>query len=283
METKIGLGLISFNRPELLRQVIKSLEIQSDKSDIDFYYFQDGEVNFYSKKRYANFKQIDSCLNILRDSKLFGTWTYPKGNNFGTAIQKYEAQNFLSKKYEAFIIIEDDVILDKHFLRVMKVLLEQYKEDTKVGPVVSSIAYYSKQPAISIADAVFRWKKGLWLAGGYGLWSNKWRVIKCFYEPYYALVKNCDYRLRPHNKIYQLFKDSGYFPYHTSAQDAGMLYAVNMADRCGIYTAVPRSKHIGETGLHCTPKIQKDHGWDKVQLKALESDLTIKKFREVML
>lgn len=69
-KNKIGIGLISFNRPNYFKQTLESLEKQENLKNYDFHLFQDGQVNKFSGRIVTDRYLIDRSIRLFKVSKL---------------------------------------------------------------------------------------------------------------------------------------------------------------------------------------------------------------------
>ena len=120
---KLRIRIISFNRPDYLKQLIKSLE-KNDFSDTCFHLFQDGFICKFTDKKVAKPKDIGDSIKIFYSSKFPNKNYHIRDKNVSVAINQFEAMQVLCKNYKYFIFIENDVIVSPYFVSIMKKLLK---------------------------------------------------------------------------------------------------------------------------------------------------------------
>ena len=119
---KIAVGIISWNRPQYLKQLIESLEI-NDCSEVDFHLFQDGAVCKFTGKKLTEPSKITESVRVFSDSKLPNKYYHIRDNNVSNAINQFEAMRTIYKHYPHFIFLENDVIVSPNFITIMRKLL----------------------------------------------------------------------------------------------------------------------------------------------------------------
>lgn len=267
-----GVSLIAFNRPRYFKKLIKSLEQQTQ--DAEYHLFQDGAVNKFSHNLKSDPKLLNEVRGIFEKSSLKHKTKHIHDMNVGNAINQFEAVEFMSKNYDRFLVIEDDVILSKHYIKLVNILADQYLKDN-----VFSVSLNFKRmcPRREI-------EKNLNKAGYISLhwwaemWSSKqWLKVKDYFLEYYELVKNVDYSKRPASKIKHLFHSNGLMIPQTS-QDAGKDYALHKAGMKRVNTIVNRGFYIGEQGMHFSPYLYKKMGYPNQKPYEFESDEQLKEF-----
>ena len=203
---KIGIGIISWNRPKYLKQLINSLE-NNNLKDCDFYLFQDGYTCKFTNKEVANPKNISDSIKVFHDSKLPNKNYHIRDKNVSIAINQFEAMNFLSLHYNKFIFLENDVIVSPNFIAVMKKLLNQFEKDKRVACISPSFRLHCKPNKIKENLNRLFFKRGHFWAEA--CWAEKWIKITKEFIPYYNIVKNSPYRKRDEGAIKKLFSNSG--------------------------------------------------------------------------
>jgi GT2 family glycosyltransferase len=114
--------VMSFNRPDYLGKVLKSLREQVD-CDIDqrtIILFQDGAVNPYSNERHASDDEINQCAEIFQslfpDSQIMRSPV-----NLGVALNfdRAERYGFEELAAESIIFLEDDLVLGHYYISII--------------------------------------------------------------------------------------------------------------------------------------------------------------------
>jgi hypothetical protein len=273
---KLGIGLISYDRPHYFKQVIESLEKQTYLQNTDFHLFQDGAKNKFSGRCGAYRRNIKSCIDVFTNSKLPNKGYHINKLNVGNAINQFEAVEYLSKKYDYFMIIEDDVILSTNYLRMIRILIEQYLlEDNNIFSLGLSFTRLCKLQDINQNLNKVKLQNMHWWAE---CWRSKnWLKIKPYFIQYYNLVKAVDYMRRDPFIIKRFFHSHGFNIPQTS-QDAGKDFALFKTGLKRLTTVVNRGFYIGEVGMHFRPQTYKRFRLGEQKPFEFESDKIIDRF-----
>ena len=272
---KLCITIRSFKRPDYLKQCLESLENNSDLN-VDFFFFQDGAVNPFSGKRYATDEEIKASLKVFQDSKLPNKTIFVSQHNLGPIIRNRLQLEYVFPLYEYGIFIDNDLIFNKHYIKTMKVLFEQFK-DTNAGSIQSSFRfshrnYQSLKDAIKLQDKVafgfsHRWE--------IGLWKESWDKIKPIITPYFELTARIDFKEFLYNgSIYKDIRNKCRDIYgcqhgtgDTPTEDFVLEKSIEKAGYKGLHTLTLRHKTIGKKGMFSFRSTRfKDGGYAKIPL-----------------
>lgn len=266
---KLGVAIISYNRPHYFRQLIESLEKQTTLEETDFHLFQDGA------KTPVDRSLINQCMTIFNSSTLPNITITKRGKNVSIAINQFEAVEEMTSKYDWIMVIEDDVILSPDYLRLIRILIEQYGNRPEVFGVSLNFLRRCNSKAIEKNLYRVRYSKEHWWAECFS--SQKWKKVKPYFLEYYKLVKDRPYDQRPRSAITKLFRQHGLFIPQTS-QDAGKDYALHRAKLKRINTVVNRGMYIGLQGTHFNARLANKYEFEKQVPYIFASDKTADKF-----
>jgi hypothetical protein len=272
---KLGTAIISFNRPQYLEQTLKSLEKQTDKLPVKYHLFQDGAVNKFSHKLRSEPYLLKSCVNLFNNAKLEHKKTHIQEMNVGNGINQFQAVEYMANNYEYFLIVEDDVILGKDYLKLIRVMIDQFMKREEVFSVSLNFKRmcnkkFIEQNLNKAGYISLHWWAECWS-------SKKWQKVKPYFMQYYEYIKNIDYVNRPAKEIVKSFHKHGLM-IPQSSQDAGKDYALHRAKMKRINTIVNRAYYIGEKGLHFSVNKYKQMGYKEQVPYEFESDSQLEKF-----
>ena len=161
--------IFAYKRKAPLENLIQSLLNNPDAADTDLYIFCDGSKNTTDNKAVASVRKF--CNQITG----FRTVTVSEAAiNSGLAKSIIHGVTELFNKYDALIVLEDDLIVSHGFLTFMNEGLRKCKDN----PNIISICGYSKR-----IPSCFAHKSGeVYLHGrssswGWGTWASKWSLI----------------------------------------------------------------------------------------------------------
>ena len=262
---KAPILILSFNRPDYLAKVLESLRAQvaCDLGDRTIVLFQDGAVNPFSGKRYAEDDKLDESVAVFRQA-------FPDGavmrspDNLGIALNfdRAERYGFETLAAEAAIFLEDDLVLGPHYISTLDSLVETFRDDTRVGYVAAygdhrTSAEQQRANSHRLAILTHNW--------AFALYRRQWLRMRDRVLQYLDIVRGGDYNLRDRAKIEALFASWGY-GCPANSQDAAKTIACCADNVVKINTYVCNAAYIGERGVHMTPRIFADWGYDRTAL-----------------
>jgi acetyltransferase-like isoleucine patch superfamily enzyme/glycosyltransferase involved in cell wall biosynthesis len=259
--------IMSFNRPEYLAHVIRSLLEQDKKllADQDIYLAQDGAVNPLSGQQYADQKTIAECVSLF-------TSAFPEGKvlsysaNLGVALNfdRCERIAFEDLRAEYAVFLEDDLVLAPHYLATLESLVNQFRDDARVG-YVSAYGNHThpldeqKRNKDKLVVLTHNW--------GFAVFRRQWIKMRSKVLEYLDIVRASDYNKRDEAAIQRLFASWGYgMP--ASSQDAAKTIACCSDKVIKINTYICNAAYIGARGLHMTPQMFTERGYDKTEMFA---------------
>lgn len=272
---KIGVGIISWNRPHYLEKLLHSLEI-NDLSEVDFHLFQDGSICKFTGQEVAKVENISASIKAFSDSKLTNKHYHIRDNNVSVAINQFEAMQFLCENYSQFIFLEDDVIVSPNFIIIMKKLLKQFEKDKRVACISSGLSLLCEEDKIKENMDKLIFDKGHFWAEC--CWSEKWKIIEKEYMAYYNIVKDGPYKRRDDNAIKNLFESNG-TAVLTTSQDQGKDWAITKTGMRRARLIVNRATGIGDWGIHSNPEKLKESGDGHNKIYSFDEELEIKEFK----
>lgn len=155
--SKIGACLFTCDRPKYLKYVLRAYERLDSVDLVDWYLFQDGVIMENGKKRKEP-NDIKANLDVLRTQELPNSEIIVNDYNVDMPIQMLDACEYLfdKKKYDALIWFTDDFIVSKYYLRILKLMYEQYPYS-----IGKAYCYYPDRSAD--LDEVWARHSGTWL------------------------------------------------------------------------------------------------------------------------
>lgn len=285
-EGRLGIGLISFDRPHYFRRMLDSLERQNLRQ-ADVHLFQDGSVNRFSGRVAGERKNIEECISLFRKTQYPVKVEHIRPRNIGNGINQFEAVEYLASHYSYFLIIEDDVVLGRDYLRLIRVMMD-FLEREEVFSVSLNFKRLCGLKEINdnldravfteverdIEDNVIVTKTHWWAEC---ISSAKWRRARRFFMQYYSFISQLDYRFRPHGLIRKFFFTNGLKVPQTS-QDAGKNFALMKCGFRRVTSVVNRGLYIGERGMHFRPELYKRYGFGEMLPYEFDSDCKLSKF-----
>ena len=159
--------LFTFNRLEHLEKTINSLKKNNLAIHSELIIFSD-----YAKKRKDKIKIQEIRIYLKKISGFRKIKIYERKVNFGLSKNIITGLNKVFKKYERTIILEDDILVDKFFLKYMNEGLSLYKSDKRIASIHGYI--YPIKFDKSIKEYFFLKGADCW---GWGTWKRAWKAF----------------------------------------------------------------------------------------------------------
>lgn len=268
---KIGVALIAYNRPHYFSQLVNSLENQSQLTNLDFHLFLDGP-----QRPVADSLLIKQTRQIFDDSSLPNKSVHKRDKNVSIAINQFEAVEYMVNEYDYVWVVEDDLVLSKYYVRLLRIMIEQYANKKDVFGVSLNFLRRCNESDINKFYSSVQYRNEHWWAECFS--SEKWKTVKPYFLEYYKFVKDIPYNMRPRERIQRLFKSIDMHIPQTS-QDAGKDYALKKAGLKRINTVVNRGIYLGEKGVHFTPQIAAKYKFKEQIPYEFKKDANLKKFK----
>lgn len=161
----IAIAIFAFRRPNTLKQLLNSLELNGSLDTFTIYCFVDYPV-----------LEADSAKNteVLKILRSFGTRhaikIFQARHNLSVNLSIRSGLQKVLNEHEAVIVLEDDLIVSKYFLSYMRNALTKYRYKTQVF----SISGY-KYPISSDHKGFFLTGADCW---GWATWANRWTLVE---------------------------------------------------------------------------------------------------------
>lgn len=165
------IALFAYNRPELLRETLKSLQANHGASESELYIFCDGPKADATE---ADREKIRRVRQVAQLENWCGTVTViEKETNQGLASSIITGISELLNTSETVIVIEDDVVLSPYFLKFMNDSLQTYVDDEKVL-AVGSWNYFCPPEKLSGDTFFFRYPDSI----AWATFSRAWNLFE---------------------------------------------------------------------------------------------------------
>jgi hypothetical protein len=276
---RTAIAIFSFNRPQYLKEVLRSIAENTGVDKYEFYLFQDGSINKFSRRIAAKEENILSCLELWEAFPCSKKTLIRNTHNLGIGITQFEAKVLLfeDKHYDQVMFFEDDLVLDRNYIRLLEVLLKQFQNYPRVGAVMCHGGVPRFYSNTEVEININKIRSGIDHLWGWATWRDRWVQIKDSFLEYYFFIRNCDYRQRPNERIVEFYREQG-FKQRTTSQDAGIYYALAKNGYFSINTCIHRGKYIGEIGEHMFPQKYSQLKYASICLRNLEADSQIDSF-----
>lgn len=162
--------LFAFNRPDALRNTIKSLLLNEEAKFSDLYVFVDGPRSNKPEEK-EKVKEVQEYVKNIEGFKSLHYTFSEKNKGLGNSIIAGVSQ--VINRHGKAIVLEDDLVFARNFLSYMNQGLDRYEKEGKVF----SICGYSNKVKIPHRyeyDSYFCTRSSSW---GWGTWADRWSSV----------------------------------------------------------------------------------------------------------
>ncbi|MFL5752711.1 MAG: glycosyltransferase family 2 protein [Bacteroidia bacterium] len=233
--------LFVYNRPALAGQTLQSLKENNLASASDLFIFSDGPKEGDSEENKA---KVSAVREVIREQNWCRTVTIiEQPKNKGLAASVTDGVTEIVSKYGKVIVVEDDVLLSRHFLQFMNDSLDTYADDPKVL-AVGSWNYFQGNPQPGNEIFFFRYPDSI----AWATFDRSWKLFE----------KDAELALKKLIRMKRMRKfngdgDAPYFENMLNMQISGKInsWAIRWTatsiinDMLSVFPAQTLSKHIG--------------------------------------
>ena len=266
---KTPIVLTAHNRPHYFNQVLNSLSSQCwDRKVycvVDGPRFKEDIPLVESSFRLAN-EIIPHCETVIS-----------KSNQGVAKIMKY-ARELVFKENEFVILIEDDSVLQPHYIQQLDFLIDKFKNNDRIAMIncfgehhrsknthkYSYLDYsLDLENKVSMESQKQNKNKLIFMdhMWAYAMRRSSYERILDIMEGFWDLIPQ-EYRARPHGRILEYMSQFGVDPSKiVSSQDSCTSSALISRGMIKISTFTNNFKYIGEIGEHSRPNNFREAGW----------------------
>ena len=266
---KTPIVLTAYNRPDYFKKVLESLSPQC--WDREVYCFID------APRFQQEIPAVQKCINLSKEIIPHSKNFIPKVNLGVAGIMKL-SREMVFKKNEFLILIEDDSVLQPHYIQQIDRLIELFKDDERVAMIncfgehhrskkshrYSYINYIDNLDSKTTLKDQKKNKDKLILMDhmwAYAMRRSSYQKILDIMEGFLALLPQ-EYRARPHLKILEYMSQFGIDPNKiVSSQDSCTSSALISRGMIKVSTFTNNFEYIGEVGEHSRPNNFREAGW----------------------
>src|SRR5690348_3960050 len=160
---KTPVVLFAYDRPEHLSETIRALRANKEALDTDLIVYSDASAAGVASERVGQVRKILRAIDGFRSVTITERET-----NFGLSRSIIDGVTSLCADYGRVIVLEDDMIVSRHFLAFMNEALEMYENCENVA----SIHGYVYPVGSSLPDTFFLRGADCW---GWATWARAWK------------------------------------------------------------------------------------------------------------
>jgi hypothetical protein len=157
--------LFAYRRPDHLQATIDALRRNPEAGESELYVFSDAPRN---EEAAAG---VEGVRRILREVEGFRSVNVVhRQRNFGLAGNITEGVASVLAGHDRVIVLEDDIVVSRFFLRFMNGALTTYREEPRVG----SISGYCYPLDRAVGETFFLRGADCW---GWATWRDRWKIF----------------------------------------------------------------------------------------------------------
>ena len=162
--------LFVYNRPWHTQQTVEALQKNELAAESDLFIFADGAKT-------ENDEKVNEVRKYIKTITGFKSITiFEKEKNCGLANSVIAGVAEIINKFGKVIVIEDDIVTSKYFLKFMNEALNFFENDERIFSV-SAYTYPAKTMKIPKSykhDIYLSYRHGSW---GWGTWKERWSSV----------------------------------------------------------------------------------------------------------
>ena len=160
--------LFVYNRPEHTKKTVEALKSNLFASESLLFIFSDGYKNQNDKRAVEDVRKYISTISGFKEIKI-----NLKDNNLGLANSVISGVTEVINKYDKAIVLEDDIITSKYFLKFMNEALDFYEEDKRIYSI-SGYNFPIKIPESYQHKIYISPRPSSW---GWATWKDRWEKV----------------------------------------------------------------------------------------------------------
>ncbi len=172
--------LFAYNRPDHSKKTIDALNLNKLASESSLFIFSDGNKNGTDKNAVDEVRNYISEISGFKEIKII-----LRDRNLGLADSVISGVTEVIEKYGKAIVLEDDIVTSKYFLKFMNEALDFYKDEQKIYSI-SGYNFPVKIPQSYKNKVYVSPRPSSW---GWATWKDRWE--KAIWNPETVLdIKN---------------------------------------------------------------------------------------------
>lgn len=166
--------LFVYNRPWHTQRTVEALQKNELAAESDLFIFADGPKENATEEQKEKIRQVREYIHQITGFKQITI--HESAQNIGCANSIIAGISSVLREHEKIIVVEDDIVTSKYFLKFMNEALDFFENDERIFSV-SGYTYPSKTmeiPKNYKNDIYLSYRHGAW---GWGTWKNRWETV----------------------------------------------------------------------------------------------------------
>jgi len=201
----------------------------------------------------------EESRGLFAQSSIPNKGWHQQGQNIGYYLNRFDMLDYMGKNYDAFLAMEDDVIVSSHMVRVVRQLLDQFGNDPRVGLInPGQMMLCRPEDRDKNWDAVTINEGRTTRLCIDAMTAETWHQIEPNYRRYGEIIAITPYHnigIEPARDAVAAWARSLGSDLLEVSGDTALLRAILLIGKQRLFTIVNRATNIGDYGLNCTPAI----------------------------
>lgn len=176
--------LFVYNRPWHTQQTVEALQKNVLAEESDLYIFADGPKETATEEQKERIRQVREYIHQITGFKQI--IIYESAQNIGCADSIIAGISSVLKEHEKIIVVEDDIVTSRYFLRFMNDALDFYEQDSRIY-MIGGFKLGFKIPWWYSHDVFIVHRSCSW---GWATWKNRWIMADWNVSDYNSFVRN---------------------------------------------------------------------------------------------
>ena len=255
---EFGIGITSWNEPGYLAKCLETLAA-NDLRGADVHVFQDGNICHLAGEQRGNPSLVADSHKVFDNCAIERRHWHEQSRNVGYYNNRLAMLQTLADCYDAFLVLESDVIVGRNCVRVIRNLIKQFGGNERVGTISPSMKLWCRPEQVNDNwDAVLLNDGRTSRLCIEAMTAATWRAIEPNYLEYGNIIGSVPYyqigqsEIREAVRRWAISKGSDITEV---SGDTAILRAIILAGKQRMFCVVNRSTNIGDHGMNCTPEI----------------------------
>ena len=258
---RLGIGVLAFDRCDYLRATLDGLK-SNDLTDCDVWLFQDGAKNRVTGKAWASQADLDEVFRAFRESGF--ELAVRHEHNIGIAHNRLSLFEQFDSRYDGWIQLEDDVVMSRNCVGVMRHLLEQFRDMKDIGMIMSPLV-----DGIAGQDPLCLFR-GVSHVGCFATRREWFGPVLARFREYCAAIGDREYQNHDayRRDVHALMGTTDIL----CSSDGALQWALKASGLSGWVLGMSRSRCVGVKGLHMRQAIYDKYRFGDVVLRDYQGE-----------
>jgi hypothetical protein len=161
--------LFVYNRPEHTKKTVDALKLNQLAAESPLFIFSDGNKNETDKNAVAEVRNYISKISGFKEINIF-----LRDKNLGLAESVISGVTEIINKFGKAIVLEDDIVTSKYFLKFMNEALDFYEDDKRIYSI-SGYNFPIRVPKFYQYKIYISPRPSSW---GWATWKDRWEKVE---------------------------------------------------------------------------------------------------------